>query len=529
MRRRCRRRRRARGTAARARRRRRRGRGRCRRCAAPRRGRASACLTAVTVSISARRVIVSGSMLHDDARRDVVDDDRPVGRRAIASKCATMPRLRRLVVVRRDDEKRVGAEPRGRARSAGPSGAVGRFPCRRRRWRGRRRPRAPARRGRAARRRRASGSRRSCLRRRPRRSRCRRDAARAAGRRRSRSSRPPETASRSRSEPETITSVYAPFRVTVTVTECNAGRAGQAGVRHRRGSGKAQRVRKFRLVSGSSLDHHRGIGHRRRSRRHRTRGRHDRGEGGGEFRPALRCPTAASDGRPVGARPRSPRARAPGGTRPPADARLRQEHRRGKPRQQLEQRLDIPSLVEHIGGEGQVEVARERRQSSLGDERESVQLGVRAQELDRARPPSRSPSPRAPRVGGHERRDRRGRSPARRRARPRGRRQRSRQRERRRPELGPVRAGTRRCGERLLVEQRLGIARAGAGGAPPPRLARSPRRARSEQLSSPTVTPGGSPPSFVSASSTPGTNASREVVSWRIVSSSPSPPRITSW
>ena len=47
--------------------------------------------------------------------------------------------------------------------------------------------------------------------------------------------------------------------------------------------------------------------------------------------------------------------------------------------------------------------------------------------------------------------------------------------------------------------------------------------------SSPTVSPGGSSCSFSSASSTPGTNASREVVSWRIVSVSPIPPKTTSW
>ena len=47
--------------------------------------------------------------------------------------------------------------------------------------------------------------------------------------------------------------------------------------------------------------------------------------------------------------------------------------------------------------------------------------------------------------------------------------------------------------------------------------------------SSPTVRPGGSDGSRSSASRTPGTNASRESVSWRIVSSSPGPPSSTSW
>ena len=49
------------------------------------------------------------------------------------------------------------------------------------------------------------------------------------------------------------------------------------------------------------------------------------------------------------------------------------------------------------------------------------------------------------------------------------------------------------------------------------------------RLSRPTVRPGGSVRTASRARSTPGTNASREVVSWRIVSVSPGPPRITSW
>ena len=43
------------------------------------------------------------------------------------------------------------------------------------------------------------------------------------------------------------------------------------------------------------------------------------------------------------------------------------------------------------------------------------------------------------------------------------------------------------------------------------------------------MSPGGSVGSFSSASRTPGANASREVVSCRIVSVSPGPPKITSW
>src|SRR5262249_46706833 len=47
--------------------------------------------------------------------------------------------------------------------------------------------------------------------------------------------------------------------------------------------------------------------------------------------------------------------------------------------------------------------------------------------------------------------------------------------------------------------------------------------------SSPIVSPGGSSCTFSSASSTPGTNASRENVSCRIVSICPSVPKTTSW
>src|SRR5437588_2694309 len=54
--------------------------------------------------------------------------------------------------------------------------------------------------------------------------------------------------------------------------------------------------------------------------------------------------------------------------------------------------------------------------------------------------------------------------------------------------------------------------------------------ARSHRIaSSPSVSPGGRVGSFSRASRTPGTNASREVVSCRIVSTWPRPPRSTSW
>src|SRR5205823_8825132 len=55
------------------------------------------------------------------------------------------------------------------------------------------------------------------------------------------------------------------------------------------------------------------------------------------------------------------------------------------------------------------------------------------------------------------------------------------------------------------------------------------RQGESSSRSSPTVRPGGKVASFSSASSTPGTNASRENVSCRMVSSWPSPPSKTSW
>src|SRR5581483_7578713 len=101
----------------------------------------------------------------------------------------------------------------------------------------------------------------------------------------------------------------------------------------------------------------------------------------------------------------------------------------------------------------------------------------------------------------------------------------AREREAGGPELGPVRQELV-LGERLLVEERLRLRR-------PPELeldAADPEPVGDQSSRSrPTVTPGGSSPSLASASSTPGTNASREVVSWRIVSVWPRPPRITSW
>ena len=66
-------------------------------------------------------------------------------------------------------------------------------------------------------------------------------------------------------------------------------------------------------------------------------------------------------------------------------------------------------------------------------------------------------------------------------------------------------------------------------GAAPPGAARGARGLALAGASSPTVRPGGRSRTCSSASSTPGTNASREVVSCRIVSVSPAPPKMTSW
>ena len=132
--------------------------------------------------------------VHDDARRDVVDDDRTVAGPRDRFEVRDDPSLRRLVVVRRDDQEGVGAElvglfrqvdrVRGRvgAGAGDDGGAVADGLDR-----GADQVEAlvdP----------RASGSHRSCPRRRARPSRCRRGDAPAPGTRRSRSHRLPETA-----------------------------------------------------------------------------------------------------------------------------------------------------------------------------------------------------------------------------------------------------------------------------------------------------------------------------------------------
>ena len=95
------------------------------------------------------------------------------------------------------------------------------------------------------------------------------------------------------------------------------------------------------------------------------------------------------------------------------------------------------------------------------------------------------------------------------------------------PELRPVRHELV-DGEAGLIDERLGVGRPQDHELEPPDLEPVLDEVQSS-ASSPTVTPGGSPATLEIASSTPGTNASRELVSWRIVSVSPRPPRITSW
>ena len=91
-----------------------------------------ACLTARTVSISASRVIVSGSMLMTTRARDVVDDDRPVARARDRLEVRDDPALRRLVVVRRHDEEARRRRARAPARSGAPSARSSTCRCRRR-------------------------------------------------------------------------------------------------------------------------------------------------------------------------------------------------------------------------------------------------------------------------------------------------------------------------------------------------------------------------------------------------------------
>ena len=134
-----------------------------------------------------------------DARRDVVDDDRLVARRARSPRSARRCRAAAAccsTASRRGTRRRRARAP---ARSGAPSAPSSTCRFRRRPLRRFRPPRSQRGRDRCARRRSASGSRPSSRRRRCRRSRSRRGAARAAGTSRSRPTRPRGTASRSRS------------------------------------------------------------------------------------------------------------------------------------------------------------------------------------------------------------------------------------------------------------------------------------------------------------------------------------------
>ena len=107
-------------------------------------------------------------------------------------------------------------------------------------------------------------------------------------------------------------------------------------------------------------------------------------------------------------------------------------------------------------------------------------------------------------------------------------RQRGDERRRRRPQLRPVRQELV-VSERVLVEELLGCLRAKERERQRSDANRVLDEAAQSSASRPTVTPAGSVPSRSSASRTPGTYASRDIASCRIVNSSPGPPSRTSW
>ena len=191
-----------------------------------------------------------------------------------------------------------------------------------------------------------------------------------------------------------------------------------------------------------------------------------------------------------------PQARQPSGTP------LRTGGPRGRPApsgarrgSSASERLDVPLLVEHVGGEREVERLGQRlRQSSTPRvQRRGRFGGVLAQQLDRVRRPSRSRDHARPRAAatsdGHAEAAAELDDPS---DPARLGRERPRSASRGGPELGPVRQELV-VRERLLVEQRIGSRPAGAARArPPPHRTVSSRSssAGSEQRSSPTVTPG---------------------------------------
>ena len=215
----------------RGRRRPRRGRARARRCAAPARGRRSPASPRVTFGISASSRDRLGLDVDDDAARDVVDDDRLVGRgrdrlevrhdaRAAAACCSTASR--------RGTRRRRARAP---ARSGGPSGACRRCRCRRRRSRGRR----PRRRGRVELEPLVVGERRRLA------GRAGDDepvgavvdevARERAGSCRGRPSRPPRTASRSRSGPRraSVDPTLRPARRRMSLAAARSSEARRSG------------------------------------------------------------------------------------------------------------------------------------------------------------------------------------------------------------------------------------------------------------------------------------------------------------
>ena len=160
-------------------------------------------------------------------------------------------------------------------------------------------------------------------------------------------------------------------------------------------------------------------------------------------------------------------------------------------RQEREQRLAVPALVEQVGAEREVEGAAEAAPVGVDEPRARARCGRRSPAAARPpRPPSRAPSP-ARRV------------PPRRAPAPRGR-SRARRRAARRaapaaraasasaggPELGPVRDELV-VGKRLLVEERLRLARPQQRELEPADRESLLDEVAQSSASSPTVTPGG--------------------------------------
>src|SRR4051794_1127030 len=211
--------------------------------------------------------------------------------------------------------------------------------------------------------------------------------------------------------------------------------------------------------------------------------------------------------------------------RPSGEADERHGRELAEPRQH---RRDVPLLVEDVGREREVEplLPRVAPVPDLDAQREAVPFGVPAQQSDRVLGPVRRDHLRPTRG-----RNERGHSEAATElddAQAAHLRQRLGERERGRPQLGPVRKELVVC-EGVLVDQRLRHVRAQQRELHLPDAQRLLAQPGQSSASRPTVSPGGSERTRSTASSTPGTKASREVVSCLIVSSSPVPPSSTSW